>query len=559
MSIRKIIIGLSVVFVLIGMGAVLYGTHMKDMINSAEAVSIEALSSDDIGRFVSVVIDPNELIEGGEDLYCIQINISEEDYLTVPVRGYEPGSAARSTSGVGNDGYVTFRVTKTPDGTSDVIAITYREMYKDNLEKLYALRDNGIPEGSTITPEFLEMAIAVYEEAAGDEGYRSVTESVTGYELDVANTGFYDLLIFVGKAAAIVMLFVFAGAFLSGRIKLRKLIAGIATLIVIAVFFACFMIRDDIRTMLSLKEYAPDIYTIHVSNDYMLEKILEDGTYNENSLIKWVSENMFWNLPMVIDLPKFGCASFTCETPDGTHIFGRNYDFQYTDPIIIYTEPENGYRSMAVSDLAMMNLAGPLKRYEPDSLYGRAILRAVPFLTSDGVNEAGLGISILSVGYTDMSQNTGKTGLYLPVGVRAILDTCANVDEAVELLESYDIKAMIGWSYHLFITDKSGRAVVAEWVDGELVITEAGAVTNFLMSAEEHKYCDLFDTITSCLSGKENVLTYNEAMQLLMDSGQASDDISTQWSCVYDLDNFQMYFVSDRDISNIFHITPDSF
>ncbi|MBO7355287.1 MAG: hypothetical protein J6U50_01510, partial [Lachnospiraceae bacterium] len=163
MSVRKIIIGLSVVFVLIGMGAVLYGTHMKDMINSAEAVSIEALSSDDIGRFVSVVIDPNELIEGGEDLYCIQINISEEDYLTVPVRGYEPGSAARSTSGVGNDGYVTFRVTKTPDGTSDVIAITYREMYKDNLEKLYALRDNGIPEGSTITPEFLEMAIAVYE------------------------------------------------------------------------------------------------------------------------------------------------------------------------------------------------------------------------------------------------------------------------------------------------------------------------------------------------------------------------------------------------------------
>ena len=556
---RKQFIILTVIMILAGLSSVLYGRYLKKTIDNAGITSTEAVTSDDIGRYVSIYIDQVELIEGGDGLYCIQVNLPNDEYNTIPVRGYAPDQTVSSTSGIGNDGYVTFIVKKTSEGTADQIAERYNRMYRDNLTKLYSLRDNGVPEGSNITPEFLDNAIALFEEAASEEGYRSILDSVTDYELDVCDMRLSNALITIGTVMTALMLMILFYTVASMRISVRKLAAWTAAVIAIGVLAVCMVIRDDIKTMLSLKEYAPDIYTIHVSSDYKLDKILEDGSYNESSLVKWVSENMFWNIPISVDLSKFSCASFACRTPDGTHIFGRNYDFQYTDPIIIYTEPENGYRAMAVSDLAMLNLAGISKQNEPDSLYGRAVLRAVPFLTSDGINEAGLGVSILSVGFTDMSQHTGKTGLYLPVGVRAILDTCASVDEAIELLESYDIKAMIGWSYHLFITDKSGRSVVAEWVRGELVITETDAVTNFLISAEKHDYCDRYETITTRLAEKDNVLTYTEAMELLMDSSQDSDNINTEWSCVYDLDNFKMYFVSDRDIADTYEITPDSF
>ena len=48
-------------------------------------------------------------------------------------------------------------------------------------------------------------------------------------------------------------------------------------------------------------------------------------------------------------------------------------------------------------------------------------------------------------------------------------------------------------------------------------------------------------------------------MTLLMDASQDYDDIKTEWSCVYDLDNFKLYFVSDRDTSNVIEVTRETF
>ena len=40
---------------------------------------------------------------------------------------------------------------------------------------------------------------------------------------------------------------------------------------------------------------------------------------------------------------------------------------------------------------------------------------------------------------------------------------------------------------------------------------------------------------------------------------QNYDDIKTEWSCVYDLDNFKLYFVSDRDTSKVYEVTRETF
>ena len=556
---RKTVIIVTAVLAAAGIVSAVIGTAVKNSVSRAEYKDAGSIGTADIGKSYSVKLDTEYLFEGGQDLYCYQIGYDDDSFITIPVRGYKSDNSVNSSSYSSANGHMTVNVKATPEGTGKAIADHYDKDYEEKLLKLKKLKEDGIPEGSNLTMEKLDFAIEIYEEAASDEGYKTNLESVTAYEFEVVDVRLYNILTAAGWLAAIPMLIILAYALLGIRFKARHLVLGTCAAILIAAVCLALIARKDISTMLSLKEYAPGIYTMRIDSDYKLDKILEDGPYDENSVARWVSENMFWNIPIGLDISDFGCCSFACTDPSGNHLFGRNYDYKRTDALIFYTEPENGYASIAVTDLAIVNMAGDSKRHEPDSLYGRAFLRAAPLLTSDGINEAGLGVSMLSLDYTDMSQNTGKTPLYLPVAQRAILEKCASVDEAIALLGNYDIKTMVGRSFHIFITDKTGRSVVAEWVDGELKIVESKQVTNFFMSAPEREQCDRYDTIVKRLADKNGVLNSGEAMTLLMDASQNYKTNKTEWSCVYDLDNFKLYFVSDRDTSNVIEVTRETF
>ena len=556
---RKTVVIITSVLAVAGLAAALTCTAIKKEISKAEFKDAGTISVEDIGKRYSVKLVTDNIFEGGDDLYCYQIDYEDDSFITIPMRGYRADNSVSSSSYSSANGYMTVTVKATPKGTGKGIADYYDKYYEEKLEKLKKLKEDGIPEGSTLTMEKLDNAIRIFEEAASDEGYKIVMDSVTSYEFEVADVRLYNILITASWLLAIPMLITLAYALLGIRFKARHLVLGTCAAILIAAVCLALIARKDISTMLSLKEYAPGIYTMRIDCDYKLDKILEDGPYDENSVAKWVSENMFWNIPIGLDISDFGCCSFACTDPSGNHLFGRNYDYKRTDALIFYTEPENGYASIAVTDLAIVNMAGDSKRHEPDSLYGRAFLRAAPLLTSDGINEAGLGVSMLSLDYTDMSQNTGKTGLYLPIAQRAILEKCASVDEAIALLGNYDIKTMVGRSFHIFITDKTGRSVVAEWVDGELKIVESKQVTNFFMSAPERDQCDRYDTIVKRLADRNGVLNSGEAMTLLMDASQNYKTNKTEWSCVYDLDNFKLCFVSDRDASKVYEVTRETF
>lgn len=556
---RKTVVIITSVLAVAGLAAALTCTAIKKNISKAEFKDAGTISEADIGKRYSVKLVTDNIFEGGHDLYCYQIDYEDDSFITIPMRGYRADKSVSSSSYSSANGYMTVTVKATPEGTGKGIADYYDKYYEEKLAKLKKLKEDGIPEGSTLTMEKLDNAIAIFEEAASDEGYKIVMDSVTSYEFEVVDVRLYNILITTGWLLAIPMLITLAYALLGIRFKARHLVLVTCAAILIAAVCLALIARKDISTMLSLKEYAPGIYTMRIDSDYKLDKILEDGPYDENSVAKWVSENMFWNIPIGLDISDFGCCSFACTDPSGNHLFGRNYDYKRTDALIFYTEPENGYASIAVTDLAIVNMAGDSKRHEPDSLYGRAFLRAAPLLTSDGINEAGLGVSMLSLDYTDMSQNTGKTGLYLPIAQRAILEKCASVDEAIALLGNYDIKTMVGRSFHIFITDKTGRSVVAEWVDGELKIVESKQVTNFFMSAPERDQCDRYDTIVKRLADRNGVLNSGEAMTLLMDASQNYKTNKTEWSCVYDLDNFKLYFVSDRDTSKVYEVTRETF
>ena len=148
------------------------------------------------------------------------------------------------------------------------------------------------------------------------------------------------------------------------------------------------------------------------------------------------------------------------------------------------------------------------------------------------------------------------------LAIRYILDRCATVDEAVDFLKSYDVHSMAVYNYHLFITDKSGRSVIAEWVDNELNIIEGDHVCNSYMTNQEEVVADArYQTLDKRLSECGGVMTAFDAMDLLKAVKQKYNDAdtATQWSCVYDLDNFKLYIVSDMDFDNVYEVVPDSF
>lgn len=93
------------------------------------------------------------------------------------------------------------------------------------------------------------------------------------------------------------------------------------------------------------------------------------------------------------------------------------------------------------------------------------------------------------------------------------------------------------YTYHMFLTDKSGKSVVVEWLDGETHVVEDNAVTNITLYGceapenEDYRYAKMHRTLE-----KSNKMDKESAMALLAEVSQGKK--RTCWSAVYDVDSF---------------------
>ena len=68
----------------------------------------------------------------------------------------------------------------------------------------------------------------------------------------------------------------------------------------------------------------------------------------------------------------------------------------------------------------------------------------------DGVNEKGLAAAVLMLpGERPPEPDTGRTPIQTTLAVRLVLDRAATVDEALALLERYEMHHAIGSAFHL--------------------------------------------------------------------------------------------------------------
>ena len=159
---------------------------------------------------------------------------------------------------------------------------------------------------------------------------------------------------------------------------------------------------------------------------------------------------------------------------------------------------------------------------------------------------------------------TEKPDLTVTTAIRLLLNKAADVEEALALLEQYDIHPSGGISHHLAISDASGRSVCVEFTADGFTAVDTPVATNFNLANGD-----------TAAGGESSQARYNALMGFFLDSqaatakrvktamshvAQDDADGATQWTMVYDQSApfVTWYFQGDFSNGVTLPILPDS-
>lgn len=231
----------------------------------------------------------------------------------------------------------------------------------------------------------------------------------------------------------------------------------------------------------------------------------------------------------------WGCSLFAA-LGDTDKFYGRNFDWETSPALLLFNHPADGYASVSMVDIAYLGVGDDTDRLTELPLELRLALLNAPALPFDGMNERGLAVGMAAVPAGNIEPDPAKETIDSLLVIRKMLDQAATVDEAAAILQRYNIDWGSGPAIHYLIADQSGRAVLAEFYQGEWRILPNDQpwhrATNFLLSAVAGSaagHCARYDQIEQRLATTGGKITNPAAMRLLQDVAQ----VNTQWSVVY--------------------------
>ena len=347
--------------------------------------------------------------------------------------------------------------------------------------------------------------------------------------------------------------------------RIMKITAlSLAAVIVAGVITAGVVLWGRIASMMSIRHVGDDLYTMNFQQDYHLDKALAANIRNEEELVRFICDDMFFGYQIDANLQKYSCSAFITPTPDGKYLAGRNFGLGGSDSLCLYTHPQGSYASVSTVSTDMLSV-GAGNELAVTDVWGRAALLAAPYIGVDGMNEKGLTTALLDLEQPATHMDTGKPDLPVTVAVRLVLDRAATVDEAVDLLGQYDIHTGHGKTQHMFLADANGDAAVVEWHRNEMKVVKSPVCTNFRMSQKVLNgvftgECDRFDLLDSALKEKPRN-TAEDSMKLLEAVKQDYPEIGihTEWSAVFHLTDFTLDYAVDMNYNRIYHLNPKEF
>ena len=390
-----------------------------------------------------------------------------------------------------------------------------------------------------------------------EEFHGYLTDPFIPYCIEITSIGTFNWTPFIPAGIIVFVLALVLEICFVFKLKKRivlPVVCGLIVLIPVIMFF------NHIRTMTSVKKVTDGLYTMENYLCTDTKGLLESDAHTVSDLFDWILDRHFYGLKVDIneDNFAFGCAAFAANTPEGDHLFGRNFDYMETDSVLVHSHPKGAYESIGVADLAVLGV-GKAFSVDPDSALGKLYMAIAPYVIVDGMNEKGVGAGILELDIDETHQDNGNPDLLIFCAIRGILDNCASVDEALAFLRSYDIQTDLNATYHLFITDESGKYVVVEWLENEMVVTERACATNSVVAPGKHfdegDPDDRLPTIDQCL-GSGRVASEADAMKIL---AKVKNVRFTEWSCVYNLEKFKVDICLDADYSKVYSVSAKDF
>jgi hypothetical protein len=251
------------------------------------------------------------------------------------------------------------------------------------------------------------------------------------------------------------------------------------------------------------------------------------------------------NLPITDPGAAWACSLFTALGDKENELFGRNFDWQYSPAVLLFTDPPDGYASVSMVDLTYLGFDDGMVNIAELPLAKRQALLQAPYLPFDGMNAYGLAIAMAAVPESKMPQDANKPSIGSLAVMREVLDHARTVDEAVSIFGKYNINWDGGTALHYLIADSGGeehqsaKAVLVEFYNGEMVIipndTPWHLATNHLrVTSQGDGGCDRYAKMYQRISGGDGMIALPDAMQLLADVSQPGA-YPTQWSVIYDI------------------------
>ena len=326
------------------------------------------------------------------------------------------------------------------------------------------------------------------------------------------------------------------------------------------------------ETLATFKQVDDHLWTLEYKCDYGLDEILEKGCSNIMDAVKFLQKKV--QVPSLAPNPVhsgFACSTFNAKNPDGQHIFARNFDYKEAPCVVSWTKPEKGYRSVSIIDSTFFIHGTKYMSLKNAKKHLRVI--GAPYMAMDGINEKGFACGVLEIKSKATKQNTGKKPIITTVALRAVLDKCATVEEAIELFASFDMHDSLFINYHYQLADAKGTTAIIEYVDNKMHIIKQEkegdclVLTNYFLTpgGDNHdgRGYDRYNRIEKKLSETGGVLTEDEAMKLLSECTlfykhpTFKHQVITLWSAVYNCEEKSVLLCAGMDYGTKYKLSVD--
>jgi hypothetical protein len=313
-----------------------------------------------------------------------------------------------------------------------------------------------------------------------------------------------------------------------------------------------FSVYDEVRTLTSFRKVDDyPLYVMHTYFDYRFDEFLEDGNQraSNQATTRALNEMPFHKHVSSHERP-FACTCFATRNSSDEVLFGRNFDWVNRPTLLLFTHPPSGYHAVSMVDISYLGLdSGEI------SWGDRLRLLDAPYLPFDGLNEAGLAVGMMAVPQARVPFDSQRMTLDSLQIVRLLLDHARTVEEAVALLQQYNIDWGGGPPLHYLVADASGASAVIEFVQGEMQVHRNKErwqlATNFVLSGttpEARKtLCWRYARAEEALRGRSGDILPPEAMAILDTVSQPM----TMWSVVYGLTAGEISIVMGRDYESV--------